>query len=146
MKVNAKNENFASDNCVKSPIVNSFRKFLLWLWSKYLSWICIFQNFQSPKGSSTGKLCLINVKVSSNQQKSQNLFGLWKCTRLNHKFHTLQHSFVFTWNAVLWKVDIYLRSAFHASSLLIQIFQKLNPNPNSSGIKYTKVGIFIFKT
>ena len=35
--------------------------FLLWLvGSKHLIQICIFQNFQSSKGSPTGKLCLIN--------------------------------------------------------------------------------------
>merc|ERR550517_1229877 len=30
------------------------------------------------------------------------------------------------------------RCAYHDSSFLIQIFHKLNPNTNSSGIKYTK--------
>ena len=37
--------------------------------------------------------------------------------------------------------EVYLpkRCAYHDSSFLIQIFHKLNPNTNSSGIKYTKV-------
>ena len=64
---------FSSENCENRPELWIVFKishlnlyfqnlyFLLWLvGSKHLIQISIFQNFQSSKGSPTGKLCLIN--------------------------------------------------------------------------------------
>ena len=70
-------------------------------------WICIFQNFQSSKGSSTGKVCFINVVRIIT---CWGLYQIFVYKRWNHKFQSLQHLIVFTWNAVSWKVCIYLFS------------------------------------
>ena len=122
----------------------------------YLISICISQNIQSSKGSSTGKLCLINVV------RNIACWGLFKSLKCSQPFYILKVLFVdpeitksrvcsiwvfycFHMKCSFAKGVVYLpkRCAYHDSSFLIQIFHKLNPNTNSSGIKYTKVGTIV---